>query len=326
MRNTTAAAAGPPRSWEYGTRALILTIGSAGGFDVFLFAGELALRHHLSTGDPAVSPSLLWIIDHPLTVWLLHFVLLGAYIGGFYLWRHRTREMLGRFVPADADAAVWHWSVPVWSLLIGIPAVLRRHDPTSGSDAVSALEVDALLDAVRIAGITVLLIGVVAIRDQVRQAIADARTPRATAEPALIPAEFTEGVADDGWWWQVRETVQEQDLVLLASTGEGEHRWLLIPRDGDPVKARDTIPPGATIIAFPDPPTSGLADAWEPPAAEAYHGLLREPADGALRYRRVGAAEVTAFLESARTALSWGLYPVGAPDAVVAVVPGAEPG
>ncbi|GGN98110.1 hypothetical protein GCM10010112_90900 [Actinoplanes lobatus] len=322
MKDTTAAVIGPPRSWEFGTRALILAVGVAGAFDVFLFAGELALRHHLSTGDPAVSPNVLWIIDHPMDVWLLHFVLLGAYIGGFYLWRHRTREMLGYFVPADADGAVWHWSVPVWSLLVGIPAVVRRHDPASGSDVVSALGVDALLDAVRIAGITVLLIGVVAIRDQVRQAIVDSRKPRTTAEPALVPAEFTEGVADDGWWWQVRDTVEEQDLVLLASTGEGEHRWLLIPRGGDPAKARDAIPPGATITAFPEPPAGGVADGWEPPAAEEYHGLLKEPADGALRYRRVGAGEVTVFLEAARAALSWGLYPVDAPDAVVAVVPG----
>jgi hypothetical protein len=236
--------------------------------------------------------------------------------------RHRTREMLGYFIPAGADDVIRHWSVPVWSLLIGSSAVLRWHDAASGSDVVYALGVDALLDAIRIVGITVLLIGVVAIRDQVRQAIVDSRTPRVTMEPALVPAELTEGVADDGWWWQVRETVQEQDLALLASTAQGEHRWLLIPRGGDPAKARNTIPPGVTITAFPEPPTSGVAVGWEPPAAEEYHGLLKEPTDGALRYRRVGAGEVTVFVESARAALSWGLYPVDAPDAVIAVVPG----
>ncbi|MEV6349392.1 hypothetical protein [Actinoplanes sp. NPDC051851] len=321
MKDNRDTALKPPASWEFGTRAVMAAIGAAGGFAVLLFACDLALRHYLSTGDPAVSPLLIWVVENPTDIQLLHFLLLGAYLGGFYLWRHRTREMLVYFVPADTATPVRHWSIPVWSASVFAAFLIRLNDPGAGSDALFALQVDAIQEAVRIGGITVLLFGVWTIRDQVRQAIVDSRAPRPPAHPPIVAAEFTEGVADDGWWWQVRETVHEQDLVMLVSTGEAEHRWLFVPKGGDPAAVRATVPAGATITAFPEPPAGGGTEEWTAPEAEEFHGLIKEAGSGELRYRRVSPDEVPEFLAEARSALRWALYPTDTPDSVVAVAP-----
>ncbi|GAA0473838.1 hypothetical protein Aca07nite_83630 [Actinoplanes capillaceus] len=184
------APASPPKNWEWGTRALMLAVAATGGLAVVYLIGDLAVWYHLRSGDEAVSPTLTWIIEHIDSLSLLGLFLLGAYLVGFFVWRRRTKEALRGYV-SEPDKLLSHWSVPVWNAAIFASFLIRMNVDTSAEDIdgmVRAVQVEALQNAMRLAGLTVLLIGVWEIRDRVRAGFRDSGVMQRTRRSrGLIP-------------------------------------------------------------------------------------------------------------------------------------------
>ncbi|MBW6440083.1 hypothetical protein KZ829_40805 [Actinoplanes hulinensis] len=182
--------ASPPKTWEWGTRALMLAIGATCGLTVLFLVCDLAVWSHLRSGSEAVSPTLIWIIEHIDSLNLLGLFLVGAYLVGFFVWRRRTKEALRGYV-AEPDGLLSHWSVPVWNAAIVASFLIRMNVDTSAEDIdgmVRAVQVEALQHAVRLAGLTVLLIGLWEIRDRVRAGFRDSGVMRQTRRtPGRIP-------------------------------------------------------------------------------------------------------------------------------------------
>ncbi|MEU8242660.1 hypothetical protein AB0C07_30770 [Actinoplanes missouriensis] len=176
------APATTPKTWEWGTRALMLAVAATGGLTVLFLVCDLAVWYHLRSGDDDASATLIWVVEHIDGLSLLGTALILAYLIGFFVWRHRTKEALRGYV-SEPDGVLSHWSVPVWNAAILASFLLRFNVDTSAEDVdgmVRTVQVEALQNGLRLAGLTVLLIGIWEIRDRVRAGIRDSGVMRRT--------------------------------------------------------------------------------------------------------------------------------------------------
>lgn len=335
-------AARPPRSWETKTVTVLAAIGAAALLTMVLLVTDLALRSYaLSDGSGTVSPLVAAVVDNPYTLDFLNIVLLIAYIGAFYWWRAQTRTLLTR-VNVEPGAAVAHWGVAGWGLCLGLSFVVRvalsGSGPVDDLDSLArALGYDALALAFRLVGLSLLLIGVWQIREQVRLAVAESGvalrvsdlgslvSAPTTAVPLapLDRAEITaDGEADDAFWARIGEqaVAAGADLALLETTGPAVHRWFLVPATGETDELRSVVAPGAVVTVFAEPP----AVHFTAPEGDEFYGLLEDSETGALWFQSVRPNRVPAFLARARTAKRWALYPAASATARSAVIPAAH--
>lgn len=187
--------------------------------------------------------------------------------------------------------------------------------------------------AVRIAGLTVLLIGIVQIREQVRWAIAQPRpvpvfvppppppvtVPAAAGAAAPVaveqPVPGSEGLppADQDFWGPFRD----REIAVLERTGAQSFAWRLIPAGGDV----STFRPGAVVTVFTEPlATEPPGRKFQPTAADGYHGLLESAETGAIWYQHVYRWGLPAFLKRAGSGGRWALFPAQ-DDTPTALVP-----
>jgi hypothetical protein len=336
----------PPRHWELLTVALIVAVAAVTVFGMILLATDLGVRHYLATdGASGMSPLVRMVAEHGSDADTVYLLLVFAYIGGFLLWRHRTREVLRGFGDSTG-AAVQHWAVLAWNLAIGVAFVLRLSGPSAGADPsrdeiASALGLQAFQMAVRIVGLGLLLIGVWQIREQVRRTVAASGVaprpadlglrpsavpgrPLAPIRRAAVPDADARPAADDEFWERVRRTAAGvgTGLALLETTGALVHRWALVPESGDVDAVRAGLAPGAVVTVFPEPPADTETAGFTPAPAQEYYGFLEDADGGALWFQLVTPKRVPAFLARARSARRWGLYHSGDPAALTAVVPG----
>jgi hypothetical protein len=334
-----ALVARPPRDWEVQTVAVLGAVAAAALLGMVLFVSDLVLRSYVtSNGASGLSPMVRGVVNHADAIDLLFLLLVFAYIGGFFVWRHHTQRMLQMLGDATGTATQ-HWTVMAWNLAVGAAFLIRLNAPSSGDDLATSLGIDAVQMGVRLIGIALLLFGVWQIRAQVRQAVADlgivmrigdiarpsAMPNRPLAPVARDAAPAVDGLpaADDEFWGEVRRTAtgQRADLALLESTGTLVHRWMVIPENGDVTAVRAALAPGAVVTVFIEPPAATETKNFAPSPADEYHGFLEDAESGALWYQRVVPKRVPAFLARARSARRWSLYPVGDPNALTAVAP-----
>ncbi|WP_127497480.1 hypothetical protein [Actinoplanes solisilvae] len=332
----------PPRSWETKTLAVLAAVGAAALLTMVLLVTDLALRSYaLSGATGAVSPLVAAVVEDPYTLDCLNIVLLVAYIGAFYWWRAQTRTLLTR-VNVEPGAVVTHWGIAGWGLCLGLSFVVRLALSGSGQvddldSLATALGYDALALTFRLVGLSLLLIGVWQIREQVRLAVAGsgvalrvsdlgslASAPTTAAPLApLARAEIkAEGEADDYFWTRIGEQARAAgaDLALLETTGTAVHRWFLVPATGETDAVRAVIAPGAVVTIFAEPPAADFTA----PEGDEFYGLLEDSETGALWFQSVRPNRVPAFLARARTARRWALYPAASATAQSAVVPAAH--
>lgn len=324
----------PPRSWELRTVAVMVVIATTAVFGMLLLATQLVVRAYLaSDGASEVSPLVSAIIRNSDMFDLLYLLLGVAYIVAFLWWRHNTRELL-RKVGDEAGSATRHWAIPVWTAALVASVLLRQAaDPYAADGPAAELGLDALRTAIRVAGIGVLLLGVWQIRQQVRRTVAESGVvlrvtdlgPRATANPLPPPAPASDVSmaslprADENFWDAVRRRAAVADLVMLETTEGPVRRWTLLPRGGDLASIRATVPPGAIVTVFAEPPTAAGTEDFTPVEASGYHGFLEDAESGALWYQPVPPRRVPAFLARTRSARRWALYPVESATALTAV-------
>ncbi|GIE85618.1 hypothetical protein [Actinoplanes regularis] len=263
-------------------------------------------------------------------------VLTLAYIGGYFWWRRRTRDMLAPISGGAGDPTV-HWAVQAWQLAIVTSFVVRFGNTSSDStrDGIATRLVwDAIQAGVRLAGLALLLVGVWQIREQVRRRVAEigvdlrirntgsGRVPLVAplGMPAL-PAAADLEPADDGFWQRVGRLAGAAgaDLALLEITGKATRRWALVPPAGDLAAVRAAVPDGAIVTVFAEPPSAADTTAFIPVPADYYHGFLEDDVTGAFSYQTVRPTGVPVFLARARNARRWALYPTESPSSVTAV-------
>lgn len=331
----------PPRSWEAQTVAVMATIGATALLTMVLLVTDLGLRSYaLSEGAGAVSPLVAAVAGNPYVLDFFSLLLVVAYVGAFYWWRNRTSTLLRRV--NASSATVVHWGIMAWYLCLGLSFAVRvalRGGSTAVDDLdalATALGYDALALAFRLVGLSLLLIGVWQIREQVRLAVAEsgvafrmsdvgslvsAPTP-AVPLPPLARAEIvpdTLPTADDAFWTRVGEqaTAAGADLALLETTEGMAHRWFLVPASGETKSLRATVPPGAVVTVFAEPPAADFT----PPEADEFYGFLEDSESGALWFQSVRPNRVPAFLARARSARRWALYPAASSTAHSALMP-----
>jgi hypothetical protein len=330
----TVVPARPPRSWETQTLALMAAIGVAALLGMIILVSDLAIRSYLSSGGAdGLSPFVSGVVGHSEAIDVLYLLLVLVYIGGFHWWRRRTATML-RTVGNTTGEPLQHWAILAWNVAIAAAFVIRLSNDRQAGDLPHTLAVDAMQTGVRLAGLTILLLGVLAIRDQVRRAVAEAGVtlriadvaPRRAAVPSGVlrpatPAPVTAGLpaADDAFWQRVAGL--GAGVAVLETTDGVARRWLLVPASGDLTEVRSGLAPGAVVTVFPAPPAVAETGGFTPPAAEEYYGFLEDGASGALWYQTVTPNRVAAFLARARNARRWALYPANADDALTAVTP-----
>ncbi|MEV7628433.1 hypothetical protein [Actinoplanes sp. NPDC089786] len=331
-------AARPPRSWETQTVGVLVAIAASGLLGVILLATQVGLWAYLRNGGTTtVSALVVFVIDNAGPFDVLYVLLVIAYLGAYFWWRHQTREMLRRIGDFTGGATV-HWAVVAWGLLLGAGFYMTPGISTTGTTADELATMFgwfAVRTVLRLAALGMLFLGVRQIRDQVRREVATSgvalrlgelggeRTARTTPLLAPIAAAATDHlpVADDEFWAKAGRLAAERnaDLAVLEAVDVVARRWALIPAGGDATAVRAAIPAGAVVTVFPVPPAQTEIEGYEPPAADAYHGFLEDGASGALWFQSVTPKRVPAFLARARNARRWALYPVDAADALTAV-------
>jgi hypothetical protein len=323
MSDTAVQVARPPRTWELATLALIVCVFVAGVLGLVFVALEVVIAHSLETGGiERLAPSIVWMVDHLETIDGLYFAVVIGYLVGFFVWRNHTRTMLA---DRGYQLSLAHWTVLAWQISVGATFVIRlallNVDLSLG--VVEALWIEAALTSARVSGITLLLIGLFTLRETVREAVATQIAHSSDERPSALPdrpapARAQTRVSADAFWEQARRTASgsRADLALLETSATGEHRWLLVPGDGSPV--RGAVSPSATLTLFPTPPEADETKGFRPTPADAYHGFLEDKTTGALVYESVPARKVGAFLGRARSARRWALYRPDDPAAVVA--------
>nr|WP_221374294.1 hypothetical protein [Actinoplanes polyasparticus] len=329
MSTTTLRVARPPRPWELSTFVLIVSIIAVGGLGIVMLATDLAGRHFLSTGGAdGISPFVAFVIDYAYPISSIYSVIAIGYLAGYVVWRRQTRRELAEHGLGDRPMP-WHWTIGVWQITLVAAFVgnLRLGPPEQWSSVTDALLLDALLHAVRITGVTFLLVGVIAIREAVRARFAtrtahssDDRPTALPDRPAATVAARPQSATDDEYWQQVRRAASgvRAELALLEATPAGDRRWLLVPADGDVAAVRAAVQPGATVTVFPEPPEVIETRGFRPAPASEYHGLLEDTKTGSLVYELVTARKVGAFLSRARSARRWALYRPDDPGALTA--------
>ncbi|NMO52672.1 hypothetical protein HH310_15905 [Actinoplanes sp. TBRC 11911] len=323
---TDMPVARPPRSWELQTAVVLAAIAVAALVAIVLSLSDLAILAFVrSSGASGMTPFVAWIVEHIDLINGLSLFAVIAYTGGWVFWRRRTRAMLARIGDVDGKA-ITHWAVVACYLAIGVAFLLRLNGAGQDGSVTSKITFDAVQEAVRAVGISLLLLGVWQIRTQVRAAVVEAgvllrrtNVPKfaaVTAAPlaAAVPSDLR--AADDGFWAEVSELAASTgaDLPLLEATGPLAHRWHLVGKSGEVGAVRADIPSGAVVTVFADPPAEGFT----PPEAAKYHSFL-ETSAGDLQYQSVTDKRVPAFLARTRGARRWALYPAEASGELRAV-------
>ncbi|WP_127506491.1 hypothetical protein [Actinoplanes solisilvae] len=322
MYDAAVQVARPPRSWEVGTLVLIVCLAIAGTLGLAFVAFEALFAYYLATAGLRGIPSfVLWTADYLDTANALYIAASIGYFIGFFVWRNRTARMLedrGHQVPLT------HWAITAWLISVGATFVIRfvATSPDIVSDLPTALWIDAALTAARVAGMALLLVGVFALREIVRETVATRRAhssdERRSALPDRVAGEPTPAqVAADDFWEQARRTASglRADLALLEVSPSGDRRWLLVSADVSQV--RTAVNPSATLVLYPTPPGEGGTRGFKPAPADRYHGFLEDKNTGALAYESVPDRKVGAFLSRARSARRWALYRPEDPAALV---------
>jgi hypothetical protein len=323
MDQTESPVVRTPREWEAQTAFLIAAVFAAALLGILLLVTYIALRAFvLDGGVNGMSPLVSWVVDNWDAVTIVFLLISFGYLGAFYWWRHRTKELLRRVGDPTGNATV-NWLVQAWYLALGASFTLglAGSGSTSGDD--ERLLFGAVQMGLRLVGLACLLIAVWQIREQVRAQVIRSgvilSVPRRAAVPLSIgvlsaPAVAVEQPADDDFWARVASF--GPGIALLETTDSTARRWLLVPADGDLTAIRAALPAGAVVTAFPTPPSA----TFDPPTADDYYGFLEDEASGALWYQSVKPNRVEAFLARARRARRWGLYATTDPDAVQAIV------
>jgi hypothetical protein len=344
MTENPATGVRPPRSWEWGTIALMLLIAATAGVGAVTAAVSLALAPRYLRGDgEQTSPVLTWILANEGTVAALSVLLMLGYIVGYFVWRHRTRVVLTGFV-ADPRALIRHWGVPAW-VFANVAAVLLRwtandHALVDVDDAIHVLRVYSAASLIRGVGLGCLVFAVWTVRNRVRAELAAYRSPwqgpygapaftppppppptvSATPRP---PAQNVPGIedlpfADEDFWRRVRQAAAGSELALLETSGPGAHRWVLIPAGAEMTAVREKLAAGSAITVFTEPPGRQPTDEYKAPPATGYHGLLESAETGALWYLSTTPRRLPQFLKRAAISGRWALYPVDSPGALTA--------
>ncbi|XVU24423.1 hypothetical protein ACQPZJ_45585 [Actinoplanes sp. CA-054009] len=333
-------AARMPRSWELQTVAVLVTIGAAALLGMIAVATDLAVRASLlSNGASGMSPLVSSVVKNADTFDALYFLLAVAYLGGFYWWRHNSRQVLRRIGDLQGAATV-HWAVYAWYGTLGLSFAVSvsARDPYSGDQAAD-LGLQALRTGIRVVGLAFLLFGVWQIREQIHRALAASGItlrisdlgPRAGANPLppLTPttAAVDLPVADADFWTGVRHLADDAgaELAMLETTDGIVRRWFLIPPGSDLAAVRAAAAPGAVLTVYPSPPSQTETEGFTPPEADEYYGFLEDAASGSLWYQTVRPNRIPAFLARTRSARRWALYPAQSPTALTAVAPDPTP-
>lgn len=322
MDRTESPVVRTPREWEAQTAFLIAAVFAAAVLGMLLLVTYLVVRAR------GMSPLVGWVVRNWDAITLLSLLVGIGYVAVFAWWRHRTKELLRRVGDPDGNAAV-HWMVQAWYLALGgsFALGLAGSDTTYGDD--DWLLFAAVQTGLRLVGLTLLLLAVWQIREQVRAQVVRSgvvlHVPRrdavplklgAPTAPSSAPAELPP--ADDAFWARVAEF--GPGIALLETTDAVARRWLVVPDDGDLTAVRASLPAGAVVTAFPLPPAESGTEDFRAPAADDYYGFLEDGASGALWYQSVKPNRVEAFLARARRARRWALYAATDPDARSAVV------
>ncbi|WP_030436847.1 hypothetical protein [Actinoplanes subtropicus] len=330
----------PPREWELQTFALMVAAGVAALLGMLLLASDVAVRSYLANdGVDGLSPLVGWVLDNGDVISALYLVLGFGYVFGFIYWRRRTVAMLTTVGDSDPHV-VWHWSVTGWygALMLSTWLLFTRTVDSSHlydrDDLMNWLGWDIARLAIRLVGLTCLLIAVWQIREQVRERVATSGVilrfrdmpPRPSAiplPPAARPAPVEAPAADDDFWGNVAAlaTGRRAEIAVLETTDGLARRWLLVPESGDLGAVRSAVAPGAVVSAFPEPPDASETKDFTPRPADEYHGFLEDADSGAVWYQSVKPNRVGAFLARARRARRWALYPADSPEALTAVLP-----
>ncbi|XVV11660.1 hypothetical protein ACQP2X_43660 [Actinoplanes sp. CA-131856] len=331
----------PPRAWELQTAAVMAAIGAAALLGMILVATDLSVRAAvLSDGASGMSPLVSSVVSNAAAFHLLYLLLLFGYLGGFYWWRNRSREMLRRVGDIEGAATI-HWAVYAWSGSLALSFIVSVNLGAPRDDEpAAALARHALLAGIRVLGLALLLFGVWQIREQIHRSVAASGVnfriadlgPRAAANPLPLPAltvTETTGlpVADDDFWDRVRRLAAGAgtDLAMLETTEGVARRWTLIPPGSDLATIRAGVAPGAVLTVYPTPPAQAETEGFTPTEADEYYGFLEDAASGSLWYQTVRPNRIPAFLARTRSARRWALYPATSPTALTAITPEPAP-
>jgi hypothetical protein len=176
----------PPRRWELGTLAMVLTAVVACVFDTMTAVNAVFIRQYLLDGDtlPAV---VRWCLANDKGIDLLGFLAILGYLLGFVAWRTRTVDHVRGRVPNPAKA-IWHWTIPVWLVMLLVPFGVQEFaslEVSSPGYAVRTQELDIALHGLRGAAALVLLLAVWVLRRRVHRAYAI--TDGVTWAPVMRP-------------------------------------------------------------------------------------------------------------------------------------------
>jgi hypothetical protein len=333
-------AARPPRHWEVQTTAVLATIAAAALLTAVGIATDLGVRSYALGDTGEVSALLSWVLRNAETVQFFSLVIVFAYLGTFWWWRRRTAAIVRRI---DASPGVTsHWGIRAWSVCLFGSFFLMltnnsaRHVVDRESLA-TMLGWTAAIGTIRLAGLALLVFAVWQVRGQVRRAVAESglvfrvgdlgapgtRPVQARPLPSMTVVDMRPDLptADDEFWTRVGALAAEtgSDLALLETTEGVARRWALI-QPGNIAMVRGSVPPGAVVTVYAEPPAASSAEGFAPAEADEYHGFLEDGATGSLWYQSVRPNRVAAFLARARSARRWALYPAESPTALSAVV------
>ncbi|MDI6102823.1 hypothetical protein QLQ12_29815 [Actinoplanes sp. NEAU-A12] len=335
MTTTPTSTARPTQAWEIQTIVLMAAIGASALLSMVLLVSDLVVRSFLLSGpESGLLPLVDAVARHGVSVGRLFLLATIAALAGFLWWRRATRSMLSE-AGDRAGTATSHWTIPAWYLSIGAALTIRSQNkaPDDTRDALATmLTWDAVQTGIRLAGLALLLVGVWKIRARVRGVVAEtgvaARRPSGKVrllpppDRPVAPAPADLGPADDAFWQRVGQLAGSAggDLALLETTGAVTRRWVLVPSTGELTAVRAALPPGAVVTAFPEPPAATDTTTFAPAPADFYHGFLEDGQSGALRYQVVSPDRMPVFLDRARHARRWALYPTDSRTALHAVV------
>ncbi|MEU4619133.1 hypothetical protein AB0G04_04010 [Actinoplanes sp. NPDC023801] len=173
MTDSFLPVARPPRKWELGTLALVLTAVAAFLYDAAAATNALFIRAYLLDGDPLPS-AVRWLLGHSDPLDFAGFVAILGYLLGFVGWRTRAVDHVRGRVP-DPSKAIWHWTIPAWIVMLLAPLAVQEFGSLETRDpgfAVRTQELDLALNGMRGAGVILLLLGIWTIRRRVHRAFA----------------------------------------------------------------------------------------------------------------------------------------------------------
>jgi hypothetical protein len=264
--------------------------------------------------------------------WLL-LLILGIYL----CWTLASSTLLRRY-GLDPRSVRRHWAMRAWRVGILVSVALYaaiRANPVTATDlAGSMIRYDQLQFAATITKIVMVVLlglGTLAVRTRIRQAIAQSDGYRPGGGhrhvvPAM-PSVRAARPADDAFWAEVANLAgrAEVGVPLLESSGE-THRWHIISPATDLSAVRATLPPGAVITAYSQPPQPAddrslgrvagrLRALARSGLTRRTVGLIEESAGGVVHYDELCTEDqLVSWLARARLATRAGAYPADPAD------------